>query len=68
MKAQYSDLAPCPFCGGQMVTYTGIMGTNLRFFKCSNRKCGATISFNNPECNSNPAKAIEKYNNRFTPS
>lgn len=67
MKARYNpDLAPCPFCGGQVVTYTGIMGTSLRFFKC--KKCGATISFDNVECNTAPQKAVERFNNRFKSS
>lgn len=68
MKARYSGLEPCPFCGGQVVTYTGIMGTELRFFKCTNRKCGATVSFDNQECNTQPKKAIERFNSRYKDS
>ncbi len=65
-EARCRDLQPCPFCGSGVATYMwGVLGTRLRFFKCTNKKCGATISFDNKECNTQPEKAIEKYNNRF---
>lgn len=63
MKARpKSNLSPCPFCGGEVTSYI-IRG--LYFFKCQNRECGATMSFDCDKCNHDPAKAKEKYEQRM---
>jgi tRNA(Ile2) C34 agmatinyltransferase TiaS len=53
------EFTPCPFCGGK-IKLKGLMG--LLFFKC--QKCGATISFDNDECNKTPEKAYEYFEKR----
>ena len=50
----------CPFCGGAVKAREGFMG--LVFVRC--RKCGATVSFDNDECNRGPWKALEYFNRR----
>ena len=49
----------CPFCGGEIYV-KGLMG--LLFFKC--KKCGATTSFDNDECNKTPTKAFDYFEKR----
>ena len=37
------EIKPCPFCGAYTRTYIGI--GKIRYFECTNKKCGAMISF-----------------------
>lgn len=53
---------PCPFCGGEINVTHGFIGAPFWFFKC--RECGATISFDNDECNTEPNKAKEYFERR----
>ena len=55
-------LKPCPFCGGEVKRTIGFMGFN--FFKCKNRECGATVSFDNDYCNEHTEEAIKAWNRR----
>mgnify|MGYP004551981749 FL=1 len=55
-------LEPCPFCGGNVYATHGMIGAELVFIKC--KKCGAVMSFDNAECNSDPIKAIDYFNRR----
>ena len=50
----------CPFCGGIVKAKEGFMG--LLLFRC--QACGATVSFDNDECNREPRKALEYFNRR----
>ena len=54
--------SPCPFCGGEVNITHGMIGAPFWFFKC--QKCGATISFDNDECNHNPDKAKDYFKRR----
>lgn len=54
--------SPCPFCGGEINITHGMIGAPFWFFKC--KKCGATISFDNDECNYNPEKAKDYFERR----
>ena len=56
-----TKLKPCPFCGGE-INVQGFTGAPFWFFKC--RKCGATISFDNAECNEVPRMAKQYWNRR----
>ena len=54
------NLKECPFCGGKVNSYIGLLG--IRLYKCEG--CGATVSFNNVECNSSPERTDEYWNRR----
>lgn len=56
MKARRKINLICPFCGSEVRKYKNLFGA-LMMFKCSDRKCGATISFDNDECNNKPETA-----------
>lgn len=56
-----TNIKNCPFCGGK-IYIKGLMG--LLFFKC--KKCGATTSFDNDECNANPTKAFDYFERRVS--
>lgn len=53
---------PCPFCGGKINMTHGFIKASFWFFKC--RVCGATIAFDNNECNTEPNKAKEYFERR----
>lgn len=55
-------LLNCPFCDGEINITHGMIGAPFWFFKC--KKCGATISFDNDECNHNPEKAKDYFKRR----
>lgn len=57
-----NSVKPCPFCGGKVIVTHGLMNVQFLFFKCS--KCGAVVSFDNPECNRNAEKATDYFNRR----
>ena len=58
------NLKRCPFCGGKIMT-APILGLPMMFFKCMNfNSCGATISFDNPEANSDSSAAVKYFNRR----
>ena len=58
-------LKPCPFCGKAVKEQPGFhQGIIIMFFKCSNPKCGAIISFDNDKCNIFPLEAREYFNRR----
>lgn len=40
-----TTLKRCPFCGKEVDTEIGIGG--IRFFNCTNKRCGAMVSFRN---------------------
>ena len=49
----------CPFCGSECKKYRNLaakamVGRALVMYHCNNRSCGATISFNNRDCNLDP--------------
>lgn len=54
----------CPFCDGEINITHGVIGASVWFFKC--KKCGAIISFNNDECNTEPSRAKEYFERRVT--
>lgn len=56
------SLKPCPFCGKAVKEQSGFQG--IMFFKCSNPKCGAIVSFDNDKCNIFPPEAREYFNRR----
>ena len=58
-----AELEPCPFCGGEIIRILGVGGVN--FFKCQNRKCGATVSFDNDFCNTFTEQAVTMFNRRL---
>lgn len=43
-------LKNCPFCGSK-ATLTQGLATPIQLFECSNKDCGAVVSFNNLLCN-----------------
>jgi hypothetical protein len=60
------EMKPCPFCGSKVNVNNGdIIIMPIFMFKCTNPKCGATITFNNMEANKTPAKAIQNFNSRI---
>lgn len=61
MKARIKT-SPCPFCGGEVKVTHGMIGVPFWFFKCT--KCGATVSFDNDECNFKPDTALQYWNGR----
>lgn len=61
MKAKIK-IKSCPFCGGEIRVTHGYIMAPFWFFKC--KKCGAVISFDNDECNSNPERAKEYFERR----
>ena len=40
-----TTLKRCPFCGKEVILTEGI--GKIRFFECTNRRCGAMVSFRN---------------------
>lgn len=40
-----TTLKRCPFCGKEVETEIGVGG--IRFFNCTNKRCGAMVSFRN---------------------
>ncbi len=61
---KYSEIKPCPFCGGKVKETRGVLNAPFCFYKCSNPKCGAVMSFDNFAANTVPIKARENYNRR----
>lgn len=57
MKAHEKIKLICPFCGAKVRTYTNLFAGSLIMFKCTDKKCGATVSFDNDECNGKPFMA-----------
>ncbi len=56
------ELKPCPFCGQTVRRVIGFNGLN--FFKCTNKHCGAVVSFDNDFYNAYKNKAIKAWNRR----
>ncbi len=40
-----TTLKRCPFCGKEVETEIGV--GRIRFFNCTNKRCGAMVSFRN---------------------
>ena len=59
------DIKPCPFCGSKVKITKGVYNAPFWFFKCTNRRCGAVISFDNDRANICPDVAIYNYNERW---
>ena len=59
------DIKPCPFCGSEVKITKGVYNAPFWFFKCTNRRCGAVISFDNDRANICPDVAIYNYNERW---
>ena len=67
MKSIVERIRPCPFCGGEIeVSHGAVFIAPFWFFKCKNKKCGATVSFNNQAANIDPEKAMDNWNRRDT--
>lgn len=45
MKAHEKIKLICPFCGAKVRTYTNLFAGSLIMFKCTDKKCGALVSF-----------------------
>lgn len=56
-KLSKIKLNPCPFCGSKVNFIRGFGG--ILFFECTNKKCGATVSF---RCYYKDKTEIQKWN------
>ena len=56
-KLSKIKLNPCPFCGSKVNFIRGFGG--ILFFECTNKKCGATVSF---RCYYRDKTEIQKWN------
>lgn len=56
------ELNPCPFCGKKVRRIIGFGGLN--FFKCTNSKCGAVVSFDNDFYNKHKNESVAAWNRR----
>lgn len=59
--SKYSDLSPCPFCGGDVVRKF-ICGCTV--FQCQRESCGVTICFGDDFHTGHPDEALHAYNTR----
>lgn len=60
-----ADLKRCPFCGSEVVLMN--LFSSMKMFYCKNhRDCGAVVSFDNKECNTERGDAakIRAWNRR----
>lgn len=58
-------LSPCPFCGKPVREFRGIVGAPFVFFKCTNKRCGALVSFDNPYATTKVTSAEKCWNKRM---
>lgn len=60
-----NNIKRCPFCGSEVEYMT--LFTGLKMFYCKNySKCGAVVSFDNPQCNmmANDKARVKAWNRR----
>lgn len=59
-----TSIKRCPFCGSTIDVTKGILRLPILMFKCTNKKCGAVVSFDNETANNDPIKALDFWNAR----
>lgn len=60
-----TSIKRCPFCGSEVQASNGvILQLPMLMFFCTNKECGALVSFDNEKANKEPEKALNLWNAR----
>lgn len=59
-----TSIKRCPFCGSYVEASNGLLRFPILMFKCTNKKCGAVVSFDNETANNDCIKALDNWNAR----
>lgn len=60
-----TSIKRCPFCGSTVQASNGVLlQLPMLMFFCTNKECGAVVSFDNETANNDPIKALDNWNAR----